>query len=86
MKFLFLLGVLVALAFAAPAQLLKQPPMRVAEGTIFRQKVAVAPYAGRRYRFTMRAQVTILSGLSHYAPQEDPAVFNAAVLDFLAKH
>ena len=62
MKFLFLLGVLVALAFAAPAQLLKQPPVRIAEGTIFRQKVAVAPYAGRRYRFTMRAQADTAGG------------------------
>ena len=86
MKFLFLLGVLVALVFAAPAQPLMQPPVRVADGTMFHQKVAVAPHGGKRYRFTMRAQVTILPGLSHYAPQEDPAVFNAAVLDFLAKH
>ncbi len=32
-----------------------------------------------------RGQVQILPGLSHYAPQENPAVFNAAVLQFLAQ-
>ncbi|UOQ98274.1 alpha/beta hydrolase [Hymenobacter sp. 5317J-9] len=30
-------------------------------------------------------QVQFLPGLTHYAPQEDPAVFNAAVLAFLGK-
>ena len=32
------------------------------------------------------AELHIFPGLSHYAPQEDPAVFNRAVLEFLAKH
>ena len=32
------------------------------------------------------AELRIFPGLSHYAPQEDPAVFNRAVLEFLAKH
>jgi len=30
-----------------------------------------------------RGQARILPGLTHYAPQEDPAAFNAAVLEFL---
>jgi pimeloyl-ACP methyl ester carboxylesterase len=29
------------------------------------------------------AQVVILSGLTHYAPQENPALFNETVLKFL---
>jgi pimeloyl-ACP methyl ester carboxylesterase len=32
-----------------------------------------------------KGEVKILPGLTHYAPQEDPAAFNAAVLVFLAK-
>lgn len=32
------------------------------------------------------AELLIFPGLSHYAPQEDPAVFNRAVLEFLARH
>jgi pimeloyl-ACP methyl ester carboxylesterase len=30
------------------------------------------------------ARVVILPGLTHYAPQENPALFNQTVLDFLA--
>ena len=62
MKLLPLLGGLLSLAFAAPAQPLMQPSVRVADGTLFRQKVAVAPYAGRRYRLTMRAQADTAGG------------------------
>jgi pimeloyl-ACP methyl ester carboxylesterase len=32
-----------------------------------------------------KGQVHIFPGLTHYAPREDPAAFNAAVLEFLAK-
>ena len=32
-----------------------------------------------------KGEVQILPGLTHYAPQEDPAVFNAAVLAFLGR-
>ena len=32
------------------------------------------------------AQVVILPGLTHYAPQENPVLFNQTVLDFLARH
>ena len=32
---------------------------------------------------TPQGQVQILPGLTHYAPQENPAIFNAAVLQFL---
>ena len=56
MKFLFLLGDLVALPFAAPAQPLMQPPVRMADVTMFRQKVAVVLHGGKRYRFTMRSR------------------------------
>ena len=31
------------------------------------------------------AQVVILPGVTHYAPQENPALFNKTVLDFLAQ-
>jgi len=31
------------------------------------------------------AQLRILPGLTHYAPQEDPAAFNQVVLEFLAR-
>ncbi|MBF9238565.1 alpha/beta fold hydrolase [Hymenobacter sp. BT683] len=62
MKPLFLLSGLLALVFAASAQPIKQPPVRVADGTMFRQKVAVAPYGGQRYRLTMRAQADTAGG------------------------
>jgi pimeloyl-ACP methyl ester carboxylesterase len=32
-----------------------------------------------------KGEVKILPGLTHYAPQEDPAAFNAAVLEFLGR-
>ncbi|MGI4870403.1 MAG: alpha/beta fold hydrolase [Janthinobacterium lividum] len=64
MKQFFLAAGLGISGLAAQAQLQRgpQPAVRVAANTIFLQKVGVAPYAGRPYRLTMRAQADTAGG------------------------
>lgn len=63
MKYLLLFG-LLALSRPSQAQfqLGPQPALRVASSTMFVQKAAVAAYAGRPYRLTMRAQADTAGG------------------------
>ena len=74
------------------ALLLKYPRMKPAELAAIKAQVLVL--AGEKYlikdehtrliaRSIPKGQVQILPGLTHYAPQENPAMFNAAVLQFL---
>jgi pimeloyl-ACP methyl ester carboxylesterase len=64
MKYLFFLALCLCLAWSAQAQFQRgpQPALLVASGTMFTQKVPVAAYAGRPYRFTMRAQADTAGG------------------------
>ncbi|RZK51127.1 MAG: alpha/beta fold hydrolase, partial [Hymenobacter sp.] len=64
MKHLFLLSWLLGSGLLARAQfqLGPQPALRVASGAMFTQKVAVAAYAGRPYRLSMRAQADTAGG------------------------
>ena len=72
--------------------LLKYPRMKPAE--LLAIKAPVLVLAGEKdiikeahsrliARSIPKGQVRILPGLTHYAPQENPALFNAAVLEFL---
>ena len=74
------------------ALLLKYPRMKPAELAAIKAPVLVL--AGEKdlikdehtrliARSIPKGQVQILPGLTHYAPQENPAMFNAAVLQFL---
>jgi|GEM_PF-169815 len=65
MKHAFLLlGCLLGLAQAVQAQFQPgpQPALLVGNSALFMQKAAVAPYAGRPYRLTMRAQADTAGG------------------------
>jgi pimeloyl-ACP methyl ester carboxylesterase len=64
MKYFFILAACLSVARPAWAQFQRgpQPALLVASSTMFTQKVPVAAYAGRPYRFTMRAQADTAGG------------------------
>ena len=77
------------------AMLLHYPQMRPAQlGAIRAPTLVIAgekdiikrPHTELIAKSIPGAQLAILPGLTHYAPQENPVLFNQTLLDFLAQH